>query len=110
MWAIDDNKAMFVYRQVRPVDAVIVRAALDGFLNLLIGLIALAVLALLGRNVILDNPLLVMAAVLGIWLLGLGFGLMPLYRDWESSLVARSIFPKSIGRLSMRAARWGEQG
>ena len=76
MWAIDDNKAMFVYRQVRPVDTVIVRAALDGFLNLLIGLIALAVLALLGRNVIPDNPLLVMAAVLGIWLLGLGFGLI----------------------------------
>ena len=76
MWAIDDNKAMFVYRQVRPVDTVIVRAALDGFLNLLIGLVALAVLALLGHNVVPDNPLLVIAAVLGIWLLGLGFGLM----------------------------------
>lgn len=76
MWAIDDNKAMFVYRQVRPVDTVIVRAALDGFLNLLIGLFALAILALLGRNVVPDNPLLVMAAVFGIWLLGLGFGLI----------------------------------
>lgn len=76
MWAIDDNKAMFVYRQVRPVDTVIVRAALDGFLNLLIGLIALAVLALLGRDIMPDNPLLLMAAVFGIWLLGLGFGLI----------------------------------
>lgn len=76
MWAIDDNKAMFVYRQVRPVDTVIVRAALDGFLNLLIGLVALAILALMGREVIPDNPLQLMAAVLGIWLLGLGFGLI----------------------------------
>lgn len=76
MWAIDDNKAMFVYRQVRPVDTVIVRAALDGFLNLLIGLVALAILALMGREVIPDNPLLLMAAVFGIWLLGLGFGLI----------------------------------
>lgn len=76
MWAIDDNKAMFVYRQVRPVDTVIVRAALDGFLNLLIGLVALSLLALMGHRVVPDDPLLVMASLFAIWLLGLGFGLI----------------------------------
>ena len=76
MWAIDDNKAMFIYRQVRPVDTVIVRAALEGVLNLLIGLVALAGLGLMGHNIVPDNPMLLMVAVFGIWLLGLGFGLI----------------------------------
>ena len=76
MWAIDDNQAMFVYRQVRPVDTVFVRAALDGFLNLLIGLVALGLLIMMNRDVMPDQPLLVFSAVFGIWLLGLGFGLI----------------------------------
>lgn len=110
MWAIDDNKAMFVYRQVRPVDTVIVRALLDGFLNLLIALLAFSVLAFMGRNIVPDNPLLLMAAVLGIWLLGLGFGLIasvPTVLIEESSvflgfimtplyLLSAVIFPPSI--------------
>lgn len=76
MWAIDDNQAMFVYRQVRPVDTVFVRAALDGFLNLLIGIVALGLLIMMNRDVMPDQPLLVFSAVFGIWLLGLGFGLI----------------------------------
>jgi capsular polysaccharide transport system permease protein len=110
MWAIDDNKAMFVYRQVRPVDTVIVRAALDGFLNLLIGLVALTLLALMGHDVVPDDPLLVLASVLGIWLLGLGFGLItsvPTVLVQESNvflsfimtplyLVSGTIFPISL--------------
>ncbi len=76
MWAIDDNRAMFVYRQVRPVDTVFVRAALDGFLNLLIGLVGMALLALVDRQVMPVQPLMMMAGILGAWLLGLGFGLI----------------------------------
>lgn len=76
MWAIDDNRAMFVYRQVRPVDTVFVRAALDGFLNLLIGLVALAILLVMNREIPLEQPLLLMGGLLGAWLLGLGFGLV----------------------------------
>lgn len=76
MWAIDDNRAMFVYRQVKPVDTIFVRAALDGFINLLIGLAALAFLMLIDVNVIPEQPLLLMAGVFGTWLLGLGFGLI----------------------------------
>ncbi|WP_374327460.1 ABC transporter permease [Azonexus sp.] len=76
MWAIDDNQAMFVYRQVRPVDTVFVRAALDGFLNLLIGLVALGILVMLHHDVVPEQPLLVFSGVFGIWLLGLGFGLI----------------------------------
>lgn len=110
MWAIDDNKAMFVYRQVRPVDTVIVRASLDGFLNLIIGLVALGILALLGHDIMPDDPLLVIASLLAIWLLGLGFGLIasvPTVLVEESSvflgfimtplyLVSGVIFPVSV--------------
>jgi len=89
MWAIDDNQAMFVYRQVRPVDTVFVRAALEGFLNLLIGLVALGILALMNRDIFPDQPLLVFSSLLVIWLLGLGFGLMasvPVVLIQESSV------------------------
>lgn len=101
MWAIDDNKAMFVYRQVRPVDTVIVRAALEGVLNLLIGCVALAGLALMGHKIAPDNSLLLMAAVFGVWLLGLGFGLIasvPTVLVEESSVFLNFIMiPAYIG-------------
>lgn len=118
MWAIDDNKAMFVYRQVRPVDTVIVRAALDGALNLLIGLGALGLLALINRNVMPDQPLLVFASMLGFWLLGLGFGLIasvPIVLVQESSvflgflmlplyLISGVVFP--IAMMPYPYAQW----
>ena len=74
--AISANRALFTYRQVKPVDTVLVRAATEGFLMLLVMLLALCVLALLGHDILPGDPLALLAALLGLWLVGLGFGLV----------------------------------
>lgn len=75
MDAIGANRTMFNYRQVRPVDTVLVRAALEAFLMLLIAIPTWLGLALLDRDVLPHDPLWVMIALFGLWLLGMGFGL-----------------------------------
>lgn len=95
MHAVDDNKAMFAYRQVKPVDTVLVRATLETFLMLLIGIFALAILLLLGRDIVPDDPLLLMAALFGIWLLALGMGLtfaVPIKLIKESAIFLNFLF------------------
>jgi len=74
--AIGANQGLFSYRQVKPVDTVLVRAALEGFLALLIAVILFGGAALVGVGDIPADPLAVLAAFFGLWLLGLGFGLM----------------------------------
>lgn len=76
MEAINANTALFAYRQVKPVDTVLVRAALEGFINLVIALIMVAGAALLGLEVLVNDPLEVIVAFTGLWLCGLGLGLM----------------------------------
>lgn len=76
MNAVGANEALFAYRQVRPVDAVLVRAALEGFLTTLITVLGLSVAGLFGLAVVPAFPLMVMEAFFGMWLLGLGFGLI----------------------------------
>lgn len=75
MDAVGANRSMFAYRQVRPFDTVVVRAALEAFLMLLIAGLSFFILAMLGRNIVPEDPLLVMAAIFGMWLFGLGFAL-----------------------------------
>lgn len=75
MYAIDCNKALFVYRQVKPFDAAIVRAMLEAFLMSLTSLAILLFTALFGHNAVPDDPLLVMVSLFGLWLCGLGYGL-----------------------------------
>lgn len=75
MNAVSSNKALFNYRQVRPVDTVLARAALEGFLTVLIACVLFTGAGLFGFAVIPDRPLAVFSAFLGMWLLGLGFGL-----------------------------------
>jgi capsular polysaccharide transport system permease protein len=76
MEAINANSALFAYRQVKPVDTVIVRAALEGFLGLIVALIMLGGAALFGIEVTPIHPLEVMLAFTGLWVAGLGLGLM----------------------------------
>lgn len=75
MHAVDSNKAMFTYRQVKPVDTVLVRAALESFIMILIGIFGLLILRLLDISIKPDDPFLVLIALLGIWLLAVGLGL-----------------------------------
>jgi capsular polysaccharide transport system permease protein len=75
MSAVEANKALFGYRQVKPADAVLVRAGLEGFLMLVVAVIVLIGSGLVGLAVVPDDPLYVLIAVFGLWLLGVSFAL-----------------------------------
>lgn len=76
MGAVVANAPLFTYRQVKPVDTVIVRAFLEGVLMLTVSMALLFGAALVGLSVVPDDPLRVTEAVFGLWLLGLGGGLI----------------------------------
>ncbi|WP_321912904.1 ABC transporter permease [Paraburkholderia sp. J11-2] len=83
--AIDTNKAFFVYRQVKPFDAAFIRGALEFFLMIPIATIIILFTVAMGKTITPDtlnpvlfpaDPLLVVAALLGLWLFGFGLGLI----------------------------------
>ena len=74
--AISANRSLFTYRQVKPVDAALVRGGLEGFLMVLVTLLLLVGMGLFGHDILPDDPLAVLAAFAALWLLGLGFGLI----------------------------------
>lgn len=74
--AISSNLALFTYRQVLPIDTVLIRAGLEGLLMVVISLILFIGLALFGLDIRPDDPLAVLEAFGGMWLIGLGFGLV----------------------------------
>ncbi|WP_230847542.1 ABC transporter permease [Comamonas testosteroni] len=76
MGAVDANKALFAYRQVRPVDTVIVRAGLEALLGIVILLVLLGGLALFGRSVLPDAPMEAILSWTGLMLCALGVGLI----------------------------------
>lgn len=76
MNAISANQALFAYRQVKPIDTVLVRSGLEGFLMTLVAGVLLAGAALFGHSAIPADPLAVFEAFVGLWLVGLGFGLV----------------------------------
>ncbi|WP_291991745.1 ABC transporter permease [Candidatus Accumulibacter sp. ACC003] len=76
MAAISANRALFAYRQVKPVDVVLVRAFLEGVIQLFVGLIMFAGMLLAGFDVVPYDPLTVMLVYGLFWLFGTGIGLM----------------------------------
>lgn len=76
MGAVAMVKPLFAYRQVRPGDAVLVRCASEGVLMLMINGLFLAAAALFGLDVAADDWLQVGAALLLLWLQGLGVGML----------------------------------
>jgi capsular polysaccharide transport system permease protein len=74
--AITANMGLFTYRQVFPIDTVLVRAALEAVLLLVSALFLLTGLGLFGSSVLPHDVLSVMAALSALWLSGLGLGLM----------------------------------
>lgn len=76
MGAIESNSALFTYRQVHPVDPVLVRNFLEGMLRSFIFLLFIAGGLMLGLDMYPDNAIRVMAAWLSLWSLGLGLGLL----------------------------------
>ena len=74
--AIGANAAIFTYRQVLPVDTVLVRAALEALLFVVSALFLFTGLGLLGYQVFPHDFLQVMLAFAALWLAGIGLGLM----------------------------------
>ncbi|WP_158774135.1 ABC transporter permease [Cobetia sp. L2A1] len=74
--AISANKALFAYRQVHPVDGVLVRNALDGMIRTIIFLLFIAGGLMIGTDFRPDNGFQAIGGWLSLWLLGLGLGLV----------------------------------
>jgi capsular polysaccharide transport system permease protein len=75
MNGINANQALFSYRQVKPIDTLLVRGALEAFLMSIVTVILLSGAALFGHPVLPADPLAVLEAFFGLWLVGVGFGL-----------------------------------
>jgi capsular polysaccharide transport system permease protein len=74
--AVVSNQGLFTYRQVKPIDTVLVRAALEGFLTILVAVILFSSAALFGISDLPYDPLAVLEAFFGLWLVGMGFGMI----------------------------------
>ena len=74
--AISANAALLTYRQVHPIDTVLVRAALEAALVVISGLVLLTGLGLVGYNVMPYDMLQVLMALATLWLVGIGLGLI----------------------------------
>lgn len=91
--AVGANLALYTYRQVKPVDTVLTRCVLEGVLMLVIAALVFSVLALLGVPLQLHDPLQVIVSLLGLWLLGMGWGL--------AASVAAELVPELGNLLSL---------
>jgi capsular polysaccharide transport system permease protein len=76
MEAISANMALFAYRQVKPVDAVLIRAILEGVLQLLVSVILLSGAAFIGLRITRIDVMQILTVVLAMWGFGAGFALL----------------------------------
>lgn len=75
-YAVDSNQPLFTYRQVKPFDPALARAVLEAFLMSIISTVILGAAALLGYDTWPHDLALVLSAVFGLWLFGIGYGLV----------------------------------
>jgi capsular polysaccharide transport system permease protein len=76
MTAIASNQALFAYRQIKPVDALLVRSANELALQTVVLLILLGFALLADVDALPDDPLGVFGLWCSLWLLGLGCALI----------------------------------
>lgn len=74
--AIDSNRALFTYRQVTPTDTVLMRGVLEALLMMIVLSVIFFGLYLLGYDILPDDPLGLLEAFTGLWLLGVALGLI----------------------------------
>jgi len=75
MGAVSANKALFAYRQVKPIDPILVRCYLEGLLKSFIFMFFVAAGTLLAMDLIPDRPLEALFWWVSLWCLGLGAAL-----------------------------------
>ena len=95
MGAINANSSLFAYRQVRPIDPVLVRNFLEGMLRTFVFLMFIAGGLMLGLEMNPDNAIRAMGAWLSLWTLGVGLGLC--------TSVAATMIPE-VGRVIRMAS------
>jgi capsular polysaccharide transport system permease protein len=74
--AISSNRALFAYRQVHPVDTVLVRAALEGTLKVLVLTLLVLGASVFDINLIPANAIYAAGIWLTLWFFALGAGLV----------------------------------
>lgn len=74
--AVDANQGLFAYRQVKPVDPVLVRVFLEGMLRSFVFVLFIAGGLMLGLDLFPDFAVLAMFSWLSLWVLGAGAGLV----------------------------------
>jgi capsular polysaccharide transport system permease protein len=74
--AVNANAAFLSFRQVKPVDTVLVRAALEGFLLIIVALLLFLGANLFGYQAVPRDPIGVVIAFVLMWLTGVGMGLV----------------------------------
>lgn len=90
MGAVEANSALFAYRQVQPVDPVLVRNFLEGMLRSFVFLLFICGGLLLSLDIYPGNAIRAMYAWFSLWSLGLGAALV--------TSVAATLVPE-IGRV-----------
>ncbi|MCL7745469.1 ABC transporter permease [Guyparkeria hydrothermalis] len=73
--AIEANQGLFAYRQVKPVDPVLVRCYLEGMTRSVLMLLFIAVAALIQIDLVPERPVMAIGGWLSLWALGIGAGL-----------------------------------
>lgn len=76
MGAGNANQGLFAYRQIHPIDPVLVRVFTEGLIYIFVILFFAILLALLGYNMTPHHLLMVMGIWVSLWFLGLGIGLI----------------------------------
>ncbi|MBA2544166.1 MAG: ABC transporter permease [Deltaproteobacteria bacterium] len=74
--AINSNKALLYYPQVRPIELVISRAALEAATFIAVFVLMMSAEALISQRLELEDPLLVIGGLLAASALGTGLGLV----------------------------------
>jgi capsular polysaccharide transport system permease protein len=74
--AVAANNALLAYKQVLPVDTVLVRAVAEGLLLAFVTFVLLIGASLFGLDVLPNDPLTLGAAYALLWLMGTGLGLI----------------------------------
>lgn len=74
--AIDTNRGLFSYRQVKPIDTVVARGLFESMLWLAVFILTVGIMAWYGLDAIPKQPLELMGAVSLAAALGFGLGLM----------------------------------
>jgi len=73
--AVKANKSLFAYRQVKPIDPVLIRCFIEGLIRSFIFILFMVCAKLIGIDVIPDQPLQALFLWILLWLLGVGYGL-----------------------------------